>query len=353
MLEIAPFSIGQSQKEDLLLPQLEDLTRFHHQNCESYREILDRSRNVSRPYKSIQDVPFLPVRLFKHLELLSVSRDEVVKTVTSSGTTGQLVSRVYLDKETAINQIRTLVKILQDFIGVQRMPMLIIDHPKVIKDRANFSARGAGILGLSNFGMDHTYALRDETMEIDFDRVELFLKKHSGRPILIFGFTFMVWANFVRALELANRELDLSNAVLLHSGGWKKLANESVDNDAFKARLKNVSGVARVHNFYGMAEQVGTVYVECEYGRLHTPVFCDVLVRDPIDWSCLGVGARGLVQVLSLLPRSYPGHSLLTEDLGEITGIDDCSCGRKGKTIRIHGRIAKAEARGCSDTQNG
>ena len=31
-------------------------------------------------------------------------------------------------------------------------------------------------------------------------------------------------------------------------------------------------------------------------------------------------------------------------------GIDDCKCGRKGKYFLVHGRIKKAELRGCSDT---
>ena len=47
---------------------------------------------------------------------------------------------------------------------------------------------------------------------------------------------------------------------------------------------------------------------------------------------------------------TYPGHSLLTEDEGMIQGVDDCPCGRKGKYIKIIGRIRNAEIRGCSDT---
>jgi phenylacetate-coenzyme A ligase PaaK-like adenylate-forming protein len=352
LLELAPFSLAHSEKQRIFVSEINDLTRFHMDRCESYRNILSRNRIVPQIIQSVEQVPFLPVRLFKHIDLLSVGRGEVVKTITSSGTTGEAVSRVFLDKETSVHQIRSLVKILQDFIGIQRMPMLIIDHPNVIKNRVSFSARGAGILGLSNFGIDHTYGLQDETMELDFEKIQAFLDRHHGKPILIFGFTFMVWAYFVRALESCNRKIDLSKGILLHSGGWKKLQDESVDNVTFKARVKDVTGIGRVHNFYGMAEQVGTVYVECEQGRLHAPVFSDVVIRDPFDWKPLGIGEEGLIQVLSILPRSYPGHSLLTEDVGEISGIDDCPCGRLGKTILIRGRIAKAEVRGCSDTQS-
>ena len=64
-------------------------------------------------------------------------------------------------------------------------------------------------------------------------------------------------------------------------------------------------------------------------------------------------GEEGVLQVLSPLPRSYPGHSLLTEDLGVLLGEDDCPCGRKGKYFKVTGRVPRAEVRGCSDTYEG
>ena len=56
------------------------------------------------------------------------------------------------------------------------------------------------------------------------------------------------------------------------------------------------------------------------------------------------------MQLTSILPFSYPGHNILTDDLGEILGVDNCKCGRLGKFFKIHGRINNAEIRGCSDT---
>ena len=111
-----------------------------------------------------------------------------------------------------------------------------------------------------------------------------------------------------------------------------------------------MTGIQRVHNFYGMAEQVGSVFVECEHGHLHAPVFADVIARDPYTLEPAKLGSEGLLQVVSAIPTSYPGHSILTEDLGVIDGIDDCPCGRLGKYFSINGRLPKTEVRGCSDT---
>ena len=100
-----------------------------------------------------------------------------------------------------------------------------------------------------------------------------------------------------------------------------------------------------------MAEQTGSIYMECEAGHLHASIFSDILIRNPKDFSCCPIGKKGIIQVLSPLATSYPGHSILTEDMGLILGIDDCPCGRKGKYFRIEGRIPKAEIRGCSDVR--
>ena len=99
-----------------------------------------------------------------------------------------------------------------------------------------------------------------------------------------------------------------------------------------------------------MAEQTGCIYMECECGHLHVSSYSDVLIRNMEDFSCCKNGTEGVIQVLTPMAWSYPGHSVLTEDKGMIVGEDDCPCGRKGKYIKITGRIPKAEIRGCSDT---
>ena len=90
--------------------------------------------------------------------------------------------------------------------------------------------------------------------------------------------------------------------------------------------------------------------MQWECGHLHASIFSDVIIRRPDDFSVANIGEKGIIQVVSAIPESYPGHSLLTEDEGEIIGVDDCPCGRKGKYFKIFGRLKNAEIRGCSDT---
>ena len=294
-------------------------------------------------------MPFIPVRLFKDYELSSVEKSLIIKTMTSSGTTEQSVSRIFLDRVTATNQTKVLVKIASNFVGAKRLPMLILDTKSVVKDRNLFSARGAGILGFSMLGRDVTYAF-DEDMQLDFTKIEAFCNKHKDENILLFGFTHMIWEYFYKNLSKSGRQLALENGILIHGGGWKKLSDQAVGNDAFKEALEKECGIKRVHNYYGMVEQTGSVFMECEAGYLHSSIFSDVIMRRTKDFSTCRINETGLIQLVSLLPWSYPGHNILSEDMGEIVGEDDCSCGRLGTYFKVHGRIKSAEIRGCSDT---
>ena len=224
------YSLTQVEKERHLTTLMRQLVAHHRRACPPYDRVL-RSIGCPERFDSLAEVPYLPVGLFKSHLLSSVPDDEVFKTMSSSGTTGQQVSRIVLDRLTAQRQSQALTSIMTHVLGPRRLPMIVVDTPNVVKDRTSFSARGAGVLGMLSYGRQHLYALGDD-MNLDHDRLAEFLRRFSGEPILIFGFTFMVWQHFLRQLDPG--EADLSNAILVHSGGWKKLVDEQVDNPTFK-----------------------------------------------------------------------------------------------------------------------
>jgi phenylacetate-coenzyme A ligase PaaK-like adenylate-forming protein len=347
ILNIEPYGLNAAEKKPLFDKRIRELTLLHSERCREYNNIIKAfSPDDLTDY---ENVVFLPTRLFKNFDLKSIADSDVFKIMTSSGTSGQSVSKIFLDKSGAAMQQKVLSKIVTSFTGKKRLPMIILDSPSVVKSREMFSARGAGIIGFSIFGSDKIYAF-DDNMQIDFSLLKAFLERHKGENIFLFGFTFMVWKYFYKAIARQNEKLDLSRGILIHGGGWKKLKDEAVSNDDFKQALYESCGIKRVYNYYGMVEQTGCIYMECEYGHLHASVFSDIVIRDWCDFSPKAVGETGIVEAISLLPESYPGHCLLTEDEGTLLGIDDCPCGRKGKYFAINGRLKQAEIRGCSDT---
>lgn len=350
LMELKPYSLAKAEKSAILTQMLTDLTVHHYECCREYRNILDGMG--FDPYGTIRhydELPMIPVRMFKEMPLKSVPEDALAKSMSSSGSSGQKVSKLYLDRQTAIAQQNVGIKITSGFLGIKRMPFIIVDSPSVIKSREAYSARGAAALFFSLFGSDRIYALKDD-MSLDVEAVTAFLEKHSGQQILLFGFTFMVWQHLYCALRDMGMKLDFHDGLLIHGGGWKKLESMKVSAQTFKEKLQEQCNIGHVYNEYGMAEQSGTIYFECEYGHLHTSIFSDVSTRRGTDLSMCEFGEPGMMELVSVLPHSYPGHVLLSEDEGVICGEDDCPCGRLGKYFKINGRLKNAELRGCSDT---
>ncbi len=341
-------------KSSLMLDGLNELSNHHYKSCEPYRRIVDGlwQGQAALQAPSLDAVPYLPVSLFKQQSLASIPASDITMTLTSSGTTGQAVSRIYLDKETSSEQQRCLANSMQHVLGPKRLPMLIADTAAVLKDPALMSARGAGVLGMMRFGYRPVFLL-DENGQPDEKALENFLAESGESPFFIFGFTFMIWTQLVS--RFAGLKPDLSKGILVHSGGWKKLQEQAVDNETFRAELYKSFGLSQVFNFYGMVEQIGSLFIEGAGGLLYPPNFSEFIIRDPMTWEPVPHGQTGLIQVLSLIPRSYPGHSLLTEDLGVLEFAEGADSNSARPGLRVLGRVAKAELRGCSDviaTQN-
>lgn len=341
-----PHSLRQDEREGLQLAGLNRLTAHHRANCVPYRRMLDGAWDSDAAATRLEELPYLPVSLFKTQRLQSVPDEKIRITMTSSGTSGQAVSRIAVDAETSSIQQKALANSLMHVLGRKRLPMLVIDTDAVFRDPAAISARGAGVLGLMRYGHKHAFAL-DPTLRPDFEAVRMFLAENGNAPFFMFGFTYMVWISFYEQFKDAG--LDLSNGILIHSGGWKKMIERSVDNKVFRAELGKAFGLTRIYNFYGMVEQIGSIFLEGPDGLLYPPNFSDVIIRDPETWLPCEPGKPGVIQVLSLLPHSYPGHSLLTEDMGVVHTIDAGHEGWQGKGFEVIGRVARAELRGCSD----
>lgn len=352
LLAVGPYELEYEKKEKIYEELLTRLTDHHRENCEVYDRVCRLLGDRKGEKRRLGEIPMVPISLFKRAELLSISETDIFKTITSSGTTGQKTSKIFLDQQTAAWQQRTLERIVSSFIGEKRIPMLIIDSPNVLRDRNLFSARGAGILGFSIFGRKKQYALT-EHMELDFKAVEKFLEEAGDKPFLVFGFTYIIWKYFYETLKNKGIMLPMEHGFLIHGGGWKKLLSEKVTARDFKMSLQDVCGMKEVRDYYGMAEQTGCIYMECECGVYHVSSYSELLIRNMEDFSCCGIGTEGVIQVCTPMAISYPGHSILTEDKGILLGVDDCPCGRKGTYFKITGRIPSAEVRGCSDTYVG
>jgi hypothetical protein len=325
------------------MPAIEQRIELHRNRCSPYRRILAGIDGSGHPGDGLAGLPWIPARLFKTHDLHSLQPDEVFKIAMSSGTSGAR-SRIHLDRKAAIEQQRVLSDSIRTILGPERRPMLIADAP-MKSVGGTVTARTASIVGLLPHGTNHVFALDDQEQP-DIAAIRGFLDRYGRSPYFICGLTTVVWLRlYPVARDLG---LDLSDAILLHSGGWKRVLSEGVTNAEFRHRLAMDTGLTRVHSYYGMVEQLGTIFAEGSSDEcFYCPDHAQIIIRDPLSWREQSTGVPGVIEVVSVLPTSYPGNVLLTEDLGVVRGVDDGEL--PGKRFSVIGRVPRAESRGCGN----
>ena len=327
------------------LGKINKLNNFHYENSSQFRKIIDLIYPLKK-IKILEDIPFIPAKLFKELELKSIPNKKVFKILNSSGTSSGKPSKIYLDKDNARTQTLVLNKIVTKIIGKKRLPMLIIDEKKIIQDPSKFDAKTAAIIGFSMFGSNHQYLIKDGS--IDYENLNIFLDKFAKQKFLIFGFTSLVYEQLINKLDIKKIKSFFENSILIHGGGWKKMEKIKISNEIFKRKLNKSLKINHIINYYGLIEQTGSIFFECNKCGCFTPSeYSEVLIRDK-NFKTLPKNKKGFIQLLSILPKSYPGHSILTEDIGQLVN-KNCKFCKITKKFRVYGRAEQSEIRGCSD----
>lgn len=341
-----PFNLNLRKKNPWFLKNFKKLTLYHYRYSKNFKLISDNIFKSISKVKKISDLPFVHASIFKNYNLLSKNEGEKITTFSSSGTTGLKPSKINLDPKTSLLQSKALSKIFSKIISKDK-DIFFIEDISILSNQDSMSAKGAAVKGFSQL-CNKRYFLLDKNNKIKISILKDYIKKNENKKFIIFGFTSSVWFNLVKELKRKKIKLKKNQGILIHGGGWKKMQKLKVNNTQFKNEVKSLLGLKQIYNYYGMIEQTGSVFLECEKGYFHCSIFSDIFIRN----SKLEISKTkeiGLIQTLSLLPLSYPGHNILTEDLGVIHGIDNCSCGKKGKYFTVINRVPDAEQRGCSD----
>lgn len=330
----------------VFLEKINSLNVLHYKQCKEYKIIIDRLFAGKYLAKTFEEVPFIPVSLFKELDLKSVPAKDIYRILASSGTQGKQ-SRIFLTRQNSTEQVKALKQLFQKQFGESRVPMVIFDSAKLFRSSTHSNARKAAVIGFSSFASERLFVLKDD-LTLDWKALKDFLSVHQNEKIIFFGFTFLIWTTLVLNNE-SKESFSFPNGIFLHGGGWKKLDGLGIDKKHFKDKIGEMTGITKILDYYGMAEQTGSIFFECESGYFHSTEFSTVLIRDPYSFLPLSHKKTGLVQLISSLPTSYPGHSILTQDLGTIFGENDCSCKKSGKYFAIEARLPNSQVRGCSD----
>lgn len=356
LFDLGAFPEDAVQSDACFSAALQEELVFHYTHNERFRQFFLRKGFDPRLPFRLEDIPAVSASVFKELGagLQSVDKADIQFALQSSATSG-VPSTVVVDKLTAKRQSKAMIKVLSDFIGPERRPFLIMDIDPRSGYRHLLGARFAAVSGYLTFASKVGYFLKADERQVsyfDVEAMQAFLEGlDAARPVVVFGFTYILYAQVLQHIRRAGRTLQLpAGSKVIHIGGWKKLESEKIGKEQFNRHLADGFGIRPedIIDIYGFTEQMGLNYPDCPCGCKHTPAFSRVLVRDVVSREVVPAGRQGMLEFITPIPHSYPGNVVLTDDLG-VVEPDPCPYGRSGTRFRILGRVKKAEVRGCGD----
>ena len=358
LLKEPPYTLPGEEKSRQLLEAIREELIFHFQHNSLYRRFCKR-RNFDPTIFSgdLEEIPPIPAQVFKRLgpKLLSVGPESIKVRLHSSATSG-LPSTVLVDQITAKRQTRAMARVMVDYLGPKRCPFLILDIDPAL-NRESAGARISATKAYLNFASKATYVIDELGEQLVFNEISyknFMSQQEPNQPVVIFGFTYVLYSTLVRDAHQLEQKLPLGSKVI-HIGGWKKLESEKVSKDEFNSACAELFGIepTDVIDIYGFTEQMGLNYPDCEAGWKHVPAYAEILVRDAGSGEVVDAGEVGLLEFLSPVPHSYPGTAIITDDIGVLdVNPGACICGREGTRFKVLGRAKKAEARGCGDVMS-
>ena len=293
--------------------------RRQAEQCAPYREYIERMGIDPHAVQRIEEIPFLPIRLFKtHEVYCGEEAPEVV--FTSSATTGMTPSRHPM-ASLALYE-RAFTEAFRRFYGEPSGWSLYGLLPNYLQRKGSSLVYMADRLiracGSGGFYLD------------EYERLIADLEA-DPKPKILLGVSYALW-------DLAERYAPkLQNTIVMETGGMKG-HREELPKEAFHKILCEAFGVERIHSEYGMAELTSQAYSKGE-NRFYCPAWMRVAVRDVNDPLDVRFEAgRGGLNIIDLA-NYYSCSFLQTEDVAR--------CYADG-SFEVEGRIDHSEIRGCN-----
>ena len=355
LLAFDPYNIDRDIKKNKLINIIKQQIEFHIKNCEKYKTWYDSNDFIPPSLiEDYQDIPFIASSTFKNINLVSIKDS---KKIQSSGTTSSNKSTIFIDKATSQNQTKSLSKILSAILKNKRKNYFIIDlEPKISSLDNIMSARQAGMMGYLMGAKSKTYLLkldRDNKIVLDNDNLEKMISVSKNEPILIIAYTYMLYEYFLQNLNIDFEKFDLhAESKIIHFGGWKKLRDKKILKEQLISLISSRLNIKKenIYDIYGFTEQLGTIYPSSGNSGFKVNSYSYALVRDPVTLRVLDKNETGFLQFISPLPLSYPGFSILNDDLGKISYSSVESNNNEILEFTVNPRLDNAENRGCGDT---
>ena len=313
-----------SNEEDFNAVSL-DVFNYQFQNNVMYKAYVLGLKVNPESIKHYTQIPFLPIEFFKTKEVICGKLDEKAVCFSSSGTTGQITSKHYVnDISVYETSFYTGFELFygkpSDYCILALLPnylertgsSLVYMFDKLIKE-SNHPKSG--------FYLNNLNDLKATVEE---------LKQNNQKTILL-GVTYAL-------LDLAEMGVELNdNFIVMETGGMKGRRKELLKEELHQI-LKQAFNVNAIHSEYGMTELLSQAYSK-QNGAFKCSPWMKILIRDMNDpFTYVKEQKTGGVNVIDLANLNSCSF-IETKDLGRLI---------QGSNFEILGRFDNSDLRGCN-----
>ncbi len=301
-----------------------EIFEYQYQNTTVYREFCDHIGVGPKLVSQLEEIPFLPIELFKAKEIIAAGKTAEF-CFRSSGTTGNEVSKHYVaDLELYRNSFR---KAFEKFYGDIRNYCVLGLLPSYL-ERKDSSL----VFMVEDFIRRSEHPASGFYLH-DYKNLsrQLLSLEEENTPVLLIGVTFAL-------LDMAvSYQHALKNTIVVETGGMKGRRMELIREEVHRT-LKEAWGLTEIHSEYGMTELLSQAY-STGSGEFNSPEWMRIMIRDTEDpRKILEPGFTGGINIIDLA-NIYSCSFIASQDLGKLLPEGG---------FEVLGRFDHSDIRGCN-----
>lgn len=302
-----------------------EVFRFQYVNNKIYQRYCNLLGHCQASVKTIQDIPFLPIEFFKTHNVIA-SAEEIQKTFTSSGTTGQQTSKhhvtdISIYEQSYLKGFEHFYKNIEDYCVLALLPAYLEREGSSLVYMANDLIKRSKH-AKSGFYLNNLSELAELISELE----------NQGQKTLLIGVSFAL-------LDIVEQyQFQLKHTIIMETGGMKGRRKEMIRTELHEI-LKKGFGVEHIHSEYGMTELLSQAYSKGN-GIFECPPWMHIQLRnteDPLAKITV-LGKTGGINVIDLANINSCSF-IATQDLGKL---------HPNNTFEILGRFDNSDIRGCN-----
>ncbi|MCD0479008.1 acyl transferase [Chryseobacterium sp. LC2016-29] len=313
-------------EQDFLAVSLKTF-RYQYDNIEVYRKFVDYLKINPEEIKSLDEIPFLPIEMFKNHQIL----DKNISTelfFQSSGTTQMNLSKHFIADENIYQE--SIYKSFEQFIGKPEDFIFLGLLPSYLEKQNSSLIYMVDYLMKKSDKSENGYFL--------YNHEDLFklLNELKGKKVILFGVSFAL-LDFLDFCNSSSQALQFSNTLTVIETGGMKGRKEEMTKDELLKILQEGFKTDKIYSEYSMTELLSQAY-SLGQNEYQCPNWMRVLMRnveDPFSYEKEGkTGAINIIDLANVHSCSF----IATQDLGKIVG----------DKFQVLGRIDHSDIRGCS-----